>query len=113
MGRRSSNLRPAARVGVCLALTAAATLGGCDLVSKPPSPDGAAKALADALAGGDANAVRFDGATSANVSAFLATAVGDLKDWRRTVTVSQVSQPKSNDPTATATHRHEPVDQRN
>ncbi len=97
------NLRQRVAVGAVGALTLVGTLTGCDIVNKPPTPDQAAKALAGGLAGGDLNQVRFDGATSANVAAFLTTAVGDLKDVKRTVTVSQVSEPKSNERTATAT----------
>src|SRR4051794_25088509 len=97
------NLRQRVAVGAVGVLTTVTTLTACDIVNKPPTPDQAAKALAGGLAGGDLNQVRFDGATSANVAAFLATAVGDLKDVKRTVTVSQVSEPKSNERTATAT----------
>jgi cell division protein FtsI/penicillin-binding protein 2 len=96
------NLRQRAAVGAVGALTLVSTLTACN-VNTPPTPDQAAKALAAGLAGGDLNAVAFDGATSANVAAFLATAVGDLKDVKRTVTVSQVSEPKANDRTAAAT----------
>jgi len=102
MRHPSRNLRQRVAVGAVGVLSLATVLSGCDLVNKPPTPDQAAKALAGGLAGGDLNQVRFDGATSANVAAFLATAVGDLKDVKRTVTVSQVSEPKSNDRTATA-----------
>lgn len=97
------NLRQRAAVGGVGALTLVATLTACNLVNPPPGPDQAATALAAGLAGGDLNKVPFDGATSANVASFLATAVGDLKDVKRTVTVSQVSEPKSNDRNATAT----------
>src|SRR6476469_4823113 len=97
------NLRQRLAVGAVGALTVVTTLTACDLVNKPPTPDATAKALAAGLAGGDLNQVTFDGATSANVAAFLATAVGDLTDVKRAVTVSQVSEPKSNDRTATAT----------
>ncbi|MEP6649190.1 MAG: penicillin-binding transpeptidase domain-containing protein [Lapillicoccus sp.] len=103
MRHPSRNLRQRAAVGAVGVLALAAILSGCDLVNKPPTPDQAAKTLAAGLAGGDLNQVRFDGATSANVASFLATAVGDLADVKRTVTVSQVSEPKSNDRTATAT----------
>src|SRR6187551_833185 len=103
MRHPSRNLRQHVAVWAVGALTVGALLSGCDLVSKPPTPDQTAKALAAGLAGGDLNQVPFDGATSANVAAFLATAVGDLKDVKRAVTVSQVSEPKSNDRTATAT----------
>jgi len=96
------NLRQRVAVGAVGVLTFT-TLTACDIVNKPPTPDQTAKALAAGLAGGDLNQVAFDGATSANVAAFLATAVGDLKDVKRAVTVSQVSEPKSNDRTATAT----------
>ncbi len=96
------NLRQRAAVGAVGALTLVTTLTACT-VNTPPTPDQAAKALAAGLAGGDLNQVAFDGATSANVAAFLATAVGDLKDVKRSVTVSQVSEPKANDRTATAT----------
>src|SRR4029453_11390207 len=101
MSHPPRNLRQRA-VGVLGALTLATVLAGCNLVTPPPGPDQAAQALAAGLAGGDLNHVRFDGATSANVTSFLATAVGDLKDVKRTVTVSQVSEPKANDRTATA-----------
>jgi cell division protein FtsI/penicillin-binding protein 2 len=101
MSHPSRNLRQSA-VGVLGALTLGTVLAGCNLVNPPPGPDQAAQALAAGLAGGDLNQVRFDGATSANVISFLATAVGDLKDVKRTVTVSQVSEPKANDRTATA-----------
>jgi cell division protein FtsI/penicillin-binding protein 2 len=101
MSHPPRNLRQRA-VGVLGALTLATVLAGCNLVNPPPGPDQAAQALAAGLAGGDLNHVRFDGATSANVTSFLATAVGDLKDVKRTVTVSQVSEPKANDRTATA-----------
>src|SRR5829696_8877292 len=97
------NLRQRAAVGGVGALTLVATLTACNLVSPPPGPDQTAAALAAGLAGGDLNKVPFDGATSANVASFLATAVGDLKDVKRAVTVSQVSEPKSNDRNATAT----------
>ena len=97
------NLRQRLAVGAVGALTVVTTLTACDLVNKPPTPDATAKALAAGLAGGDLNQVTFDGATSANVASFLATAVGDLKDVKRAVAVSQVSEPKSNDRTATAT----------
>src|SRR6478735_3523764 len=96
------NLRQRVAVGAVGVLTFT-TLTACDIVNKPPTPDQTAKALAAGLAGGDLNQVPFDGATSANVAAFLATAVGDLKDVKRSVTVSQVSEPKSNDRTATTT----------
>ena len=96
------NLRQRAAVGAVGALTLVTTLTACNVIT-PPTPDQAAKALAAGLSGGDLNQVRFDGATSANVASFLATAVGDLKDVKRTVMVSQVSEPKSNDRTATAT----------
>ena len=96
------NLRQRVAVGAVGVLTFT-TLTACDIVNKPPTPDQTAKALAAGLGGGDLNQVAFDGATSANVAAFLATAVGDLKDVKRAVTVSQVSEPKSNDRTATAT----------
>ena len=97
------NLRQRVAVGAVGVLTVVATLTACDIGKKPPTPDQTAKALAAGLAGGDLNQVAFDGATSANVAAFLATAVGDLKDVKRAVTVSQASEPKSNDRTATAT----------
>ncbi len=97
------NLRQRVAVGAVGALTLVATLTACDIINKPATPDATAKALAAGLAGGDLNQVTFDGATSANVASFLATAVGDLKDVKRAVTVSQVSEPKSNDRTATAT----------
>ena len=96
------NLRQRAAVGAVGVLTLLTTLTACDL-NTPPTPDQAAKALAAGLSGGDLNQVRFDGATSANVAAFLDTAVGDLKDVKRTVTVTQVSEPKANDRAATAT----------
>ena len=96
------NLRQRAAVGAVGVLTLGTTLTACDL-NTPPTPDQAAKALAAGLSGGDLNQVRFDGATSANVAAFLDTAVGDLKDVKRTVTVTQVSEPKANDRAATAT----------
>src|SRR6478672_5936671 len=96
------NLRQRVAVGAVGVLTFT-TLTACDIVNKPPTPDQTAKALAAGLAGGDLNQVPFDGATSANVASFLATAVGDLKDVKRAVAVSQVSEPKSNDRTATAT----------
>jgi len=96
------NLRQRVAVGAVGVLTFT-TLTACDIANKPPTPDQTAKALAAGLGGGDLNQVAFDGATSANVAAFLATAVGDLKDVKRAVTVSQVSEPKSNDRTATAT----------
>jgi cell division protein FtsI/penicillin-binding protein 2 len=104
------NLRQRARAGgvaVIGVLVSATALTGCDAVTgaKPPTPDAAATTLAAALGGGDVNAVRFDGATSANVAAFLATAVGDLKDVKRVVTVDQVTQPKANERTSTATIR--------
>ena len=101
MANPSRNLRQRA-VGALGALALATVVAGCNLVNPPPGPDQAAQALAAGLAGGDLNQVRFDGATSANVTSFLATAIGDLKDVKRTVTVSQVSEPKANDRTATA-----------
>ena len=97
------NLRQRGAVASVGVLTFVTTLTACDVVNKPPTPDQTAKALAAGLAGGDLNKVPFDGATSANVAAFLGTAVGDLKDVKRAVTVSQVSEPKSNERTATAT----------
>src|SRR6478736_8330545 len=87
------NLRQRVAVGAVGVLTFVTTLTACDIVNKPPTPDQTAKALAAGLAGGDLNQVAFDGATSANVAAFLATAVGDLKDEERAVTVSQVADP--------------------
>ena len=101
MSHPSRNLRQRA-VGALCALSLATVLAGCNLVNPPPGPDQAAQALAGGLAGGDLNQVRLDGATPANVTAFLATAIGDLKDVKRTVTVDQVSEPKANDRTATA-----------
>ncbi len=99
------NLRQRAAVGLTGVVVAATALGGCDAIggSKPATPDAAAKTLAAALAGGDLNSVRFDGATSANVAAFLATAVGDLKDVKRTVTATGVTEPTGNERTSTAT----------
>jgi cell division protein FtsI/penicillin-binding protein 2 len=101
MSNPSRNLRQRA-VGALGAVALGTVLAGCNLVNQPPGPDQAAQALAAGLAGGDLNQVRFDGATSANVISFLATAIGDLKDVKRTVTVSQVSEPKANDRSATA-----------
>lgn len=95
------NARQRAAVAVLACVVGTTTLAGCDLVAKKPTPDAAAKALAGAFGGGDFNAVTFDGATPANVASFVATAIGDMKDAKRTVTVAQVSQPKSNDTTAT------------
>ena len=97
--------RQRSAVGLTGVLVAAVALTGCDVIggSKPPTPDAAAKALASALGGGDVNAVRFDGATPANVAAFLSTAVGDLKDLKRSVTATQVTEPKGNERTSTAT----------
>ncbi|HEU4331929.1 MAG TPA: penicillin-binding transpeptidase domain-containing protein, partial [Lapillicoccus sp.] len=102
MSHPSRNLRQRVAGGVGV-LVLASSLSACDLVNKPPTPDGTASALAAGLAGGDLNKVPFDGATSANVAAFLATAIGDLKDVKRSVVVSQLSDPKSNDNKATAT----------
>lgn len=84
------------------AVVAVAAVSGCDVAAKKPTPDATAKALAAAFSGGDWSAVTFDGATSANVSAFVATAVGDLKDAKRTVT-GTATEPKSNESTSTAT----------
>ncbi|MDQ2782119.1 MAG: penicillin-binding transpeptidase domain-containing protein, partial [Actinomycetota bacterium] len=104
MGRVSRRSR-AVVMGAGLALVVPAALGGCDLVggSKPATPDATVKALADGLAGGDLTKVPFDGATGANVAAFMTTVTADLKDLKRTVKVTQVSKPNANDSKATAT----------
>jgi cell division protein FtsI/penicillin-binding protein 2 len=89
-----------------IALTAsvvvAAGLTGCTLASSPPEPNAAATALAAGLAQGDLTKVAFDGATAADATAFVKTAVGDLKDVKRTVTVSKVAKTQGNDKLATA-----------
>ena len=69
----------------------------------PPGPEGAAKALAAGLAGGSLGSIPFDGATGADATAFVTTAVGDLKDIKRTVTVTAVTTSDTNDKAATAT----------
>ncbi|HEU4999477.1 MAG TPA: penicillin-binding transpeptidase domain-containing protein [Lapillicoccus sp.] len=102
MSSPSRNLRQRVAGGLGV-LVLASALTGCDLVNTPPTPDQTASALAAGLAGGDLAKVPFDGATSANVAAFLASAVGDLKDVKRSVVVSQLSDPKSNENKATAT----------
>ncbi len=104
MGRAARRSR-AVVLGAGLALLVPAALGACDIVggSKPVTPDATVKALADGLAGGDLTKVPFDGATGANVATFLTTVTADLKDLKRTVTVTRVSKPNANDFTATAT----------
>jgi cell division protein FtsI/penicillin-binding protein 2 len=82
----------------------AAPLAGCSLFgSKTPDPGATAKSLADGLTSGDLGALPLDGSAPAAAAEALKTAIGPLKDTRRTVTVGEVKV-KDNDPkSATAT----------
>lgn len=80
------------------------TLAGCTLAqTAPPEPTGAAQALADGLASTNLSKVPLDGATSTDATTFLTTAVGNLKDVKRTVTVASVAKDPTNGKAATAT----------
>ncbi|MEO9153442.1 MAG: penicillin-binding transpeptidase domain-containing protein [Lapillicoccus sp.] len=79
------------------------TLAGCSLTKKAPEPTGAAQALADGLASANLSKVTLDGATPTDATTFVTTAIGDLKDTRRTVTVASVVKDAANDKAATAT----------
>lgn len=85
------------------ALVVLAVLAGCTLPTAPPEPNAAAQALADGLAGADLSKVAFDGATPADATAFVQTAIGDLKNVKRTVKVAKVTRTPGSDTQATAT----------
>ena len=93
------------RTGAVLAvgLVMGAALSGCEVAKPPPEPNDAAKALADGLASADLGKVSFDGATADSATNFVRTAVGELKDVKRTVTVSKVVKTAGNEKKATAT----------
>lgn len=80
------------------------SLAGCSVGSppKPSEPNTAAAGLAAGLAQGELSTVVFDGATPADATTFVKTAVGDLKDVKRTVTVAKVAKTQGNDKKATA-----------
>ena len=79
------------------------SVAGCTLAPKTPEPAGAAQALADGLASANLAKVTLDGATSADATAFVATAIGNLKDVKRTVAVASVAKDPANEKAATAT----------
>ncbi len=99
--QRSRRSRAVALIAV--GALAAAALSGCSLFTKAPEPNGAAQTLADGLVNADLSKVVFDGATAADATAFVTTALGDLKDTKRTVAVSKVAKRSDNDAKATAT----------
>jgi len=104
MGHSSTrNLRRQSIVGLAVAL-AGPGLAGCTIASQPPPPEpnAAATTLAAGLAQGDLAKVVFDGATAADATAFVKTAVGDLKDLKRSVSVAKVAKVEGNDKKAIA-----------
>src|SRR5829696_7704725 len=84
--------------GLCLALMSLAACSGDD-ASTPAgsgdtsSPDGAAQALAEALASGDFAPVGFDSADPAAVTEEYATIVEGLEGLTPTVFLADVSEP--------------------
>lgn len=100
--RRPTRRRRLVAPALLAGLGAAAALSACT-ANTPPKPEAAATVLADGLATTDLSKVVFDGATPAAATAFVTTAIGDLKDTQRTVKVASVSKTESNDKQATAT----------
>ena len=97
------NLRHrSAMIGLALAAVLGPTLGACTVAAKPPEPNAAAAALAAGLGSADLSKVVFDGAAPADATAFVTTAIGELKDVKRTVTVAKITRTPGNDAAAKA-----------
>ncbi|MEO7447127.1 MAG: NTF2-like N-terminal transpeptidase domain-containing protein, partial [Humibacillus sp.] len=78
---------------------------GCSVGDQPPTPNGAAGALAAGLASGDLSSVAFSGSTTpASATAYVKKAYADLGSLRPSVTVTDVKVGDTKDK-ATATLR--------
>jgi len=97
------NLRHrSATIGLALVAVLGPSLAACTAAAKPPEPDAAAQALATGLGSADLSKVVFDGAAPADATAFVTTAIGELKDVKRTVSVAKVTRTPGNDAAAQA-----------
>ncbi len=95
--------RPTTVAALSALVIGVGALAGCDAINPPPGPDDAAKGLAAGLASDALGKIPFDGSTGEAATAFVGTAIGDLKTVKRTVTVTSVAKDASNDKRATAT----------
>jgi len=102
MGNSTPLTRRRPTIALAVAVVIGGGLTGCTTVSPPPEPSAAASTLAAGLGQGDLSKVAFDGATPADATTFVKTAIGDLKDVKRTVTVAKVAKTPGSDKKATA-----------